>query len=215
MRNQLAPFEGGLVSITGRLKEWRKNRVGGLDDLCVINASVSAWDGHSAVNVKACEAKVHHLWVRIPSGLCAAKLLDKVQFVGRVNWYQRSDGTVDLGVSSLKATSLDNLAGRVTSWLSSGWRSDETFADGDHLLEDIDQAIETIETQGKNEFAFSCVFSLPTAKRRLQRYRLKVERLLEVNRARVFVEGRSKPQGLDLKIPKLMQHRHRQAAGFA
>ena len=70
MRHELSPFEGDLVSVTGWIKEWRKNRSDETDDICIVNASLTRWDGSSAVDIYGCEAKVHHIWIRIPKNLC-------------------------------------------------------------------------------------------------------------------------------------------------
>ena len=215
MRTQLTELEGQTVSVTGRLKEWRKNRSEEFDDICIVTANVTPWDGLSAVDVEASGAKVNHLWVRIPKDMAEAELLTKIHMIGKVTWYRRADGSVDLGVKALKAISMDKLAGDINAYLTKGFWSVEGFTYGDQLLEDIDFCLSCAYHQGQGGYAFSVVYGAVEAVKRLLRYRTQIQRNLEANRKPGLNRlNREKPRGLDLKKPRCMARRQA-ASGFA
>jgi hypothetical protein len=216
MRTELAPFENETVSVIGRIKEWRKNRAEGTEDICISGARVARWDAMSPLDPDACDAKVHHLWIRIPKGLCDSQLLSKVHFIGRVGWYTRSDGSVDLGIRAMKAICMDLLAKRIAEWRRSGsWTFDE-FAEGDQLIEEIDFCLAALYHQGEGGYAYSWAHDCLDACKRLLRFKQQIARFLEANRSRACPLNRGKPRGLD-PLPKRSKSRcsTSQAAGFA
>lgn len=214
MRHELSPFEGDLVSVTGWIKEWRKNRSDETDDICIVNASLTRWDGSSAVDIFGCEAKVHHIWIRVPKNTCDAELLEKVQFLGKVGYYCRADGSVDLGVRGQRAVCMDVVAKDAFCWLDSGSWKQKEFSRGHSLIRDIDFCLECTQTQGIDGFAYSIAYDCKEACRRLTRYRTQIQRFIDANLERNYSLRRPKPQGLSLHLPS-KSARPRHAAGFA
>ena len=215
MRTQLSSLEGQLVSVTGRLKEWRTHRSDEFDDVCIVTANVIPWDGMSAVDIETPGTKVNHLWVRIPKKLIEAELLSKVQMIGKVAWYRRADGTVDLGVTAERAVSMDYLAKDIAEYLNKDFWTYDGFAKGDQLLEDIDFCLACVYHQGKGGYAFSVCYGAIEAFKRLARFRNQIQRNLDANRKPGLNRlNREKPRGLDLPKPRC-RGRRQTASGFA
>ena len=99
------------------------------------------------MNVKACEAKVDHLWLRILTGLCGANSSRRSTSLGasitqdqrhRRSWGLVHEGHPLIGLLAMSPNGF-HLASDPT----------KPFDAGDEILIDIDQSIETIDNQGK------------------------------------------------------------------
>jgi hypothetical protein len=113
MRDQLRPLESQLVVIKGRITEKQKQA-----------------DGTIAICLAAVEVRPHridrplrdvppvrcdHLWIR---GLDADDvdfrgMLRSMSGVGRVSYYRRGNGTVDLGIKAVAGICLDSISNRL------------------------------------------------------------------------------------------------------
>ena len=97
MRDQLCAMEGQLVGVTGRLSGFGHRK----DLFCLANCLINSWDGASSV--KACieeqpgAVRVDHMWVSL-DGFNGVKRYEQFGLMGRVGWYSRADGSVDLGI---------------------------------------------------------------------------------------------------------------------
>jgi hypothetical protein len=104
-RDALRPLEGRLVWFCGRLDTWRPMADGQLT-ACMVNVSVRPWDGEAPIRDCPVAAVVDHTWIgNIPTSQPRERLLS-YEGIGRVSWYRRADGTVDLGLQKVPALDL-------------------------------------------------------------------------------------------------------------
>ena len=91
-------MEGQLVAVRGRLSGFGHRK----DLFCLANCAINLWDGNSTV--KACideqpgVVQVDHLWVSLESETTEVKRYERFGLLGRVGWYSKADGSVDLGI---------------------------------------------------------------------------------------------------------------------
>ena len=106
-RESLRPFEGQLVHFSGFMENWRTGD--GIVDACLQKLKVRPWDGQSPIHECGPAIKVDHAWIRVASEnwMPRPERLSIYEAVGRVGWYRRSDGTVDLGLTTLPSLCLE------------------------------------------------------------------------------------------------------------
>jgi hypothetical protein len=192
MRHQLQPLEGGLVVAIGRIHQ--KTYREGTADVLLKNVKLHHWDGSSALTVDQTNpsATTDHLWLRMAASGCKSnELLSTTMVIGRVGWYARACGTIDLGVTALVAHDLDALY-----WLCydliehcrwSGLGPLRTAVDA------IDFVLERGKSQGKEIYLYSRYYTLADCIKRLTRIRLQLSRTLEANESRLATAPKTGP----------------------
>jgi hypothetical protein len=104
-RDALRPLEGQLVWFSGRLSTW-KTQANGRLSACLTTVNIRPWDGEAAISDCPVTTTVDHVWIcDIPDSWPRERLRRYVA-IGRVGWYRRADGTVDLGVSQVPSLDL-------------------------------------------------------------------------------------------------------------
>ena len=101
MRDALRPFEGQLVAFSGRLTDFGHRK----DLACMSNCTVAPWDRNASINEALSQPqaiKVDHFWHTARYQPDAR--YGRICSIGRVGWYTRADGSVDLGVVRPGAT---------------------------------------------------------------------------------------------------------------
>ena len=97
MRDQLLAMEGQLVGVTGRVSGFGHRK----DLFCLANCLINSWDGASSIractNEQPGTVRVDHMWVSC-DGFGGVKRYEQFGLMGRVGWYSRADGSVDLGI---------------------------------------------------------------------------------------------------------------------
>lgn len=113
-RDQLRPLEGQLVIVVGIRAGFRRTRVTAAD--LIRACRIWRWDGDrplpSGGNWRAAwgepDAVVDHLWVASEGPEATEiELLSRGWSVGRIGWYRRADGSVDLGYRTLPAVLIE------------------------------------------------------------------------------------------------------------
>jgi hypothetical protein len=106
-RDSLRHLEGQVVHFSGRLSTWREQHDGDLA-ACLSHVQVRPWDGDAAISSCPVTAVVDHVWIHgIPTSQPRERLLS-YEAIGRVAWYRRADGSVDLGIEKLPAICVDD-----------------------------------------------------------------------------------------------------------
>lgn len=105
-RAALAPYEGQLLHIRGRLKEY-KTRPDGLVDVCVVNCEVRPYDPDIALSDTP-PLRFDHVWNKgCDPAMVDRSLLSWVSGLGRAKQYARADGSVDWTVDTVPCTSIE------------------------------------------------------------------------------------------------------------
>ena len=109
MRDQLKPLEGQLVVIKGRITE-KQRQADGTITVCL--AAVEVRPLLSDVPLQSIKPiRVDHLWVRdiAEDAIDWRGLLRSMCGAGRVIYYRRGSGSVDLSISTVQGICLDSL----------------------------------------------------------------------------------------------------------
>jgi hypothetical protein len=107
-RDQLRPLEGALVHVEGWV-ETSRNLADGSVAVCLRQVKLRRWDGEAPIGTSPITAAVDHLWLH---GLPPSQRRERLwvgECIGRVGWYRRGDGSVDLGVEQVPADCVDRL----------------------------------------------------------------------------------------------------------
>lgn len=108
-RDNLRGLENQLVWFSGRLTTWKTMASGQLT-ACLSHVTIRPWDGEAAIRDCPVATVVDHVWIgNIPDSWPRERLLS-YEAIGRVSWYRRSDGTVDLGLEKVPALELSAAA---------------------------------------------------------------------------------------------------------
>lgn len=109
MRSQLKSLEGKLVQFCGTLTEWREHNEKYIY-ACFSNLEVFEYNPDLKLR-EARKVYVDHLWVQldysIKDSYCKTMYVKKSGF-GRVYWYTRSDGSLDLSIKPIESLNLVN-----------------------------------------------------------------------------------------------------------
>jgi hypothetical protein len=197
MRTELKTLEGSLVYLKGRATEARRD--GTHLHLMLLRPSLHQWDGFSAVGQET-PVKTDHLWVRLEADQWGSEMLQTVCGVGRVGYYRRADGTVDLGVKLVPCLDMDLLVSEAKSTLAEySKRGLQALRDG---AEDLLFALSVLRHQGKGFYAISRRYnSLEAAKILGHEFQLIQASINATDVA--LLSGKTKghkPRGLDLPL---------------
>ena len=188
-------LEGGLVTATGRIqhKHLRKDIPNAVDVL-LTSVKIYRWDGVSAITLDrdTPDATTDHMWLRMPIAGCeGSELLSKTFVIGRVGWYSRASGDVDLGVTALVAHDIDAVYLHCCDLVGASWRH------GLHPLraaiETLDEALKACADQGKEAYVYSRYISIASATKRLTRIRLQLSRSLAATESRLATAPKTGP----------------------
>lgn len=105
-RTELQPYENQVVQFDGWVESWTC-RDDGIKDVLVCKLKFTPYDLHAVAR----DARSHavaasdHVWFRVPQSLDYGRMrrLDHVFGYGRIGWYTRCDGSVDLGLRPVPA----------------------------------------------------------------------------------------------------------------
>ena len=98
MRDQLRPIEGQLVYLTGKPSAIKDN--GKYRDVCVKQPKIIPWDSNAPLDFKAPAIAYDHLWLRSRPE-CPLPMYQDCIAVGRIGYYTRTDGSLDLGIQNI------------------------------------------------------------------------------------------------------------------
>lgn len=103
MREELRPLEGQLVIVTGRVNN-HQHRPQGHYDTCLRDIEVHPFDpARPAISPNPIQ--LDHLWFLEPPII--SKVGSQKIYMGRVSFYTRSDGSLDIGINPIKAMCLN------------------------------------------------------------------------------------------------------------
>lgn len=188
MREALRPLEGALVIAKGRiLQKNLRHDLPDTVDVLLGSVSIYRWDGTSVVDAHTRpepDAKAEHLWLRMPAEGCeGSELLSKTFVFGRVGWYARARGDIDLGITALVAHDLDCFYWSIYDLMEEAHRYG--LAPLRAAVEALDVAITRCEHQGADAYVFSRHHSIPDCTRRLTRLRVKLLQTIEATASRL------------------------------
>jgi len=104
MRDELRPLEGQLVIVTGRVNN-HQHRPQGHYDTCLRDIEVHPFDpARPAISPNPIQ--LDHLWFLEPPII--SKVGSEKMYMGRVSFYTRSDGSLDIGINPIKSMCLDH-----------------------------------------------------------------------------------------------------------
>jgi len=110
-RAVLAPYEGQLMHVKGRLKEVSRKPELDVVDILIVNCQFTPFSMDAAlVDTPSLPGREHHLWQRMSTETFedwAPELLIPIDAVGRVGQYSRNSGTVDWTVNTSDSLRLD------------------------------------------------------------------------------------------------------------
>ena len=205
-REVLRPLEGQLVYLAGFMETWREGGSG--FDACLRNVSIHPWDGEQAIRSCSKEVQIDHAWIRI-SGDIDGKRPERLlsyEAIGRVCWYRRSDGSVDLGLERVMSLCLERCLETIAERIRSG-------ATWGERLECLNTLLEFAESQGGGQ-VYSHVKATTEALDQLRQMRDQLRRDQAVNfRALSSAAGRGPCSGLDAGV-RFKRSKPRTAAGF-
>jgi hypothetical protein len=107
---------------------------------------------------------------------------------GRVGWYARAGGSIDLGVDACTAVDLDDLYQESLELIRSS-RKEGTSALRLALVE-IDFALDYCQNQGGRGYAWSRYLTVPECTKRLTRIQLQLTRTIEATESRLATAPR-------------------------
>ncbi len=196
MRNELKPLEGDLVLVLGRAKEARRKN--GQLHVMLTRPTLRLWDGQAPVQ-QGKSIQTDHLWVQCPVDEWGGEMLEVKQGIGRVTYYQRADGTVDLGVALCSGLNFDRLACAWIEILGTDMRQSSVK----HVLEGLTETLEELKTQGRDDrYVYSYYCSLPEMIKRVERMQGWVKASVEATE-KALQSGKAKghkPRGLGLPL---------------
>ena len=208
-RESLRPLEGQLVYFQGFMESWRKGA--GTVDACLRNLKVRPWDGECPIDDCRQVIRLDHAWLRVTSEnwIFQPKRWSSYEAVGRVGWYRRRDGSVDLGLSTVPSLCLDSaLDGIFDRLKGSSW--------GERVssFEALQDSIEAHQKRGLGAI-YSHARSVSDGVAEIARFRERLRRDQAVNIAALTTAiGRGPCERLDAGI-RFQPHRARAASGFA
>lgn len=162
IRNSLLPLEGELVAAAGHYRS--ASRHGDRLDHLLTNVRVWRWDGEAPLNFDApADATVDHLWTSLPAGSTKGiELMQTVIMLGRVGWYSRGDGSVDLAIQTIPCFDMD------VAWGEIQWHRKKGASDA-AALNRLNEMIEVVNN--RDGIPFSTAIPVSKAKAILRRTR--------------------------------------------
>lgn len=128
-RDELRAFENHVVQFEGWIETWTPREDGGSDVLIrAVRIRPYHLDETQTQRMARSAVASDHLWMRVPKRAAYPRMsrLDHVFGYGKVGWYTRKDGSVDLGLRALFGASGGTLADEVKRQLKSGdWSAAE------------------------------------------------------------------------------------------
>ena len=110
-RAVLAPYEGQLMHVKGRLKEVSRKPELDVVDILIVGCQFTPFSMDAVLSeTSSLPGRDHHLWQRMPTEAFdkwAPELLIRIDAVGRVGQYSRNSGTVDWTVNTSDSLRLD------------------------------------------------------------------------------------------------------------
>ena len=142
-RDSLRAHEDRIARLQGRVERWEE-RPDGSRDVLLINVRYVLYDPNQPDDSRQLEngQPLDHVWFRVPAdgGYGAMTRLDLVFGYGRIGWYRRSDGSVDLGLRSTASIAGSALAQDVRTWIRQG-----CWATAERHLRDIRRRVQAAE----------------------------------------------------------------------
>ena len=206
-REALRPLEGQLVYLSGFMETWRVGD--GTVDACLRNVSIHPWDGEQAIGTCSKTVQLDHAWIRITGDIDGKKpeRLLSYEAIGRVSWYRRTDGSVDLGLQRVMSLCLE----RCLETIAERTRSGATWGERLSLLETL---LDFTESQSRGQ-VYSHAKGTTEALNVLRQMRDRLRRDQAVNIAALTTAmGRGPCSGLDAGV-RFQRSKPRTAAGFA
>ena len=223
MRTALKRLENQLVFCHGRVIKKTKRFDDGTMDILVSPVTVKAWDGHSSIDSIPQDQteKIDHLWLRADARNSARlEMLQRAGFIGRIGYYTRADGSVDLAVNTVPAVSLEELLARIRSSCKNFDKEGTTAlrrAQGD-----LEYALYAIENQGRSNeltdepiYCFSKFVDLTKATEILAQNLQRVSRMADATEARLAVATNNGPCTRMRQAMQLPSCKRQRSVGFA
>lgn len=165
MRNELQHLENELVFIKGRvLKKNVRQDLDNTVDVLVTPAKLYRWNGSDSFDPENAElaAQTDHIWIRMPIPQAShIELLMEVYSFGKVNYYTKADGSIDLTVDVKPSVNLDQLLMEAKESLDA--YDQEGTAALRRVLEDLEFGMACLYHQGDGGYAYSSVMDLNSA----------------------------------------------------
>ena len=212
MRSELKQFEGKTVLYSGLLKEWREHDEKYLN-VCLTNVEVQEYKPDEKPGDQK-KVKLDHFWLNFD--LNAAQeipraLLTRRASIGKVYYYTRSDGSLDLSIKSIKGYPLELIVHKVCEYQEQGCPASQTkdIVDSLHeFFEFYDSGDMKMPYHFYDNLTCSEIFSI------LRRKYLLFSRSYEADlRIKNTVKNYGKPKGLSLT--PAFKNTRKMAAGFA
>jgi len=195
MRTELKDLEGGLAFFTARIKDWQEGD--GHRDYLLQAVKVWPWDGESRVG-RGKPIRLDHLWHRVRNTEANTdfELLSACNGVGRVGWYARRDGSIDLGLKSGRCICLDNC---LDSALGTLWQQGRGIEREEEVLDHLAVALVSLDME--EVYAYSRDFSRKELRGLLRDRVVYFQRLVDGTKSRLEAAPKGpKPKGLDLPL---------------
>lgn len=205
MRDQLRELEGQLVYATGRLQ--RMVRVEGHTyDGMLTTVKFWRWNGEPLCKPpdREPDATADHAWIR---GGAGPELLEAVFSLGRISYYRRADGSIDLG---LKIVEYFDLEAAIMSTDKLPWEKRLAY------LRKVSRRLKKSEREGKPVATLKrplsfCrawlndeIWMMTDAVKKIAKYKERLATQEEERRSR-----RAKPRGLNALGPINQPHRNK------
>ena len=217
MRTEIAHLEKKTVWASGRvIKKINRDDLDDTVDVLLSPVKLYVWDEFSAFNPKTAtvSAQTDHIWIRMPrSESTRIEMWMECCCAGRVSYYTRSKGSVDLTVNTQPSVSLDQIM----------QESRATFTNYDkegtsalrRAIEDLDYGLSAVFHQGDGGYAFSSYYNLEKATKSMIRVRAKLQRCadaIDMRMATATSNGTCTPLRDTLRLPSCKRQR---SVGFA
>jgi hypothetical protein len=142
-RAELRSHENQLVQFDGWVESWTC-RDDGTKDVLLKQLAFTPYDLNTVARQERdhAVATTDHVWLRVPPGTDydSMRRLDHVFGYGRIGWYSRADGSVDLGLRSLCSVQGGRLAKELRTILLRG-----DWAAAERRLRDLRRRIQSQE----------------------------------------------------------------------
>ena len=208
-RESLRPLEGQLVYFQGFMESWRKGD--GTVDACLRNLKVRPWDGERPIDDCRQLVRLDHAWLRVTTDnwIPQPKRLSAYEAMGRVGWYRRRDGSVDLGLRTVTSLCLEHFLDRMFERLK-----DSTWGERLSAFEALVEEIESRQKAGQGTiYSHTRSVSAGVAEIRKARDRLRRDQAVNIAALTTAI-GRGPCERLNAGI-RFQPHRARAASGFA
>ncbi len=209
-RESLRELEGQIVYFQGFLDTWRRGD--GVIDTCLSTVDVSQWDGQSPIGQCRRSTRLDHVWLRItePDHAWCPKRLEVYESVGRVGWYRRRDGSVDLGIDWIPGICLERCLER----FGENFRNRATWGERLDWLNQLLEVADAYKSCGRG-VVYSYVKTVEEGLTELRRFRDRLSRDQAKNMAALTTAmGRGPCTGLDAGLG-IKPQTTRAATGFA